>query len=954
VKDKAVVEQGGRSVLLRNAGYQTVAEAVAGRVAVGSRRVRAARGWYRKWSWVGGWIFAGLTLAPALLAVAWLLPGTGMLLAGRLLPAPMLIIFIPLAIALCYFAMRQLPTSWPRFPAGRDAARARAASAGPSAGAEEPAGALEGTGRAGAPEAARPSRLGRRSAVPAWAVLLTLAVAAGFTGWQVLERSQQAIVATSAGGYLQYAYWIAHHGTARIPVLPYDFGLPNSAANAVAAAGVQFTSPGFLAHGSTLSPAFMAGLPLVLAGGIWAHGVSGAFLVGPVLGGCAILSFAGLAGRLVGPRWAPAAALVLAVVLPEQYVSRTSLSEPLVQILLFGGLCLVLDSLAVRRHRRGIIASPARDLADAADPDGLDDPEDLASLDDPDGFDDPVTLDGSVSLDGSDGFDDPAGFEGSDGLDDPVSLGDAETSPDVSAGTSPGRTAETSPDVMVIAIGLPDSSAHRTSRTRTSQAKVEAIAESRVSIPWQAMTLAGLGGLALGLALLADIGSLSIVLPVFPFLAIMFVARRPQAAPLAAGLLVGIGLSVLAAVELARPYLSSLGPQLHDMGLAVAGFGIATALIAPLAFPPVRAGARRVVAWRLPLVGLGGNTHRVPLVQVVVESLAALVPVAALIGLAIRPSAQVTRAATDPYYIHYVASLQRLAGLAVDGRQQYYEQSLNWVIWYVGLPAVLLACGGAALLARRCVRALLHWQGAPAAARSWGLPLVIFGWSTAVTLWDPAIYPDQPWASRRLVPVALPGLICLALWVCSRVRMRAAELGAGQAAQGLVVGCSVLALVAPAAVTTFDPGYVGTGNSRHLAARGMALVATIKGEKPAVSTLCAAIDGASNGGAASVIIVDQSTASAFTQVVRGMCDVPTARMDGASPALIEHEVAAIERAGRRPVLLGSTSASVDLIGAVPQRVLYLSTTQDAQDLNGPPAAPWPLTYSTWMASPTGA
>ena len=37
------------------------------------------------------------------------MPGIGMLLAGRLLPMPMVIIFVPLAVALCYFAMRRLP-----------------------------------------------------------------------------------------------------------------------------------------------------------------------------------------------------------------------------------------------------------------------------------------------------------------------------------------------------------------------------------------------------------------------------------------------------------------------------------------------------------------------------------------------------------------------------------------------------------------------------------------------------------------------------------------------------------------------------------------------------------------------------------------------------------------------------------------------------------------------------
>ena len=76
---------------------------------------------------VPGRAFAAITVAPALLAVAWLLPGTGMLLAGRLRAVPMVIVFAPLAVALCYFAIGQLPTRWPRFgEAEPEAARAGA------------------------------------------------------------------------------------------------------------------------------------------------------------------------------------------------------------------------------------------------------------------------------------------------------------------------------------------------------------------------------------------------------------------------------------------------------------------------------------------------------------------------------------------------------------------------------------------------------------------------------------------------------------------------------------------------------------------------------------------------------------------------------------------------------------------------------------------------------------
>ncbi len=85
----------------------------------------------------------------------------------------------------------------------------------------------------------------------------------------------------------------------------------------------------------------------MLAAGTWLSGLGGALLMPAVLGGCAVLSFGGVVGRLAGGRWAPVGALVLAVSLPEIYVSRTPFSEPLVQVLLFGGLCMFIDSFGV-------------------------------------------------------------------------------------------------------------------------------------------------------------------------------------------------------------------------------------------------------------------------------------------------------------------------------------------------------------------------------------------------------------------------------------------------------------------------------------------------------------------------------------------------------------------------------------------------------------------------------
>ena len=70
------------------------------------------------------------------------------------------------------------------------------------------------------------------------------------------------------------------------------------------------------------------------------------------------------AGGAAGGAWqAVAGELVLAVCLPEVYVSRTPMAEPLVQVLLFGGLCLFIDSFVVRRRDAGAQGGPGGGLA---------------------------------------------------------------------------------------------------------------------------------------------------------------------------------------------------------------------------------------------------------------------------------------------------------------------------------------------------------------------------------------------------------------------------------------------------------------------------------------------------------------------------------------------------------------------------------------------------------------
>ena len=65
------------------------------------------------WQRVPGVLFAAVTVLPAVLVMAWLIPGLPLLLAGRFAGIPMIVISVPLAVALAVMVLRELPSAWP-------------------------------------------------------------------------------------------------------------------------------------------------------------------------------------------------------------------------------------------------------------------------------------------------------------------------------------------------------------------------------------------------------------------------------------------------------------------------------------------------------------------------------------------------------------------------------------------------------------------------------------------------------------------------------------------------------------------------------------------------------------------------------------------------------------------------------------------------------------------------
>jgi hypothetical protein len=243
----------------------------------------------------------------------------------------------------------------------------------------------------------------------------------------------------------------------------------------------------------------------------------------------------------------------------------------------------------------------------------------------------------------------------------------------------------------------------------------------------------------------------------------------------------------------------------------------------------------------------------------------------------------------------------------------------------------------------------------------WALPFAIVAWSVVTVLWDPSVVPWQPMASRRLVPVVLPGLVLFGVWMSSWVMSRASAYGASRTALVVVGACCVLALALPPLVTTLNPGAANSATSSDppkltskVALLGVGTSATYRGSAATASALCAAI-----GPSASVLVTDASTAATFAPVIRDLCGEPAALVvpgssAAASVAELEQVVRSVEQAGRRPVLLGPSRASVSLPGAEPRQAVSLRTAGDAESLTGAPTGTWPVSYAAWLAVPPSA
>jgi hypothetical protein len=407
---------------------------------------------------------------------------------------------------------------------------------------------------------------------------------------------------------------------------------------------------------------------------------------------------------------------------------------------------------------------------------------------------------------------------------------------------------------------------------------------------------AALAGLLLGLGLLVRIDAVRDLGLLVPIVAWLALRRHPAWWPLALGACAGAAYGVLDALGPAQAYVSDLA---HLVRTAAYG-GTALIVVAAVAVPLLR--DRR---WPLPSWAPAAAAGTVAL---------------GLLALALRPVFWTGYGTGGAW--PFIESLQREQGLPPDGQRSYAEQTLHWVSWYAGVPALLLAGVAAVALTYAVVRGRAErW------ALGLGVPLV----SAVLVLLSPSITPDHPWADRRLVPTVLPVVVLLALWAVAAAARHAGRWSRPVLAVGLVA-----VLLPPV-----------------LGSRALAFTRTEQGEPAAADAACAAF---APGEVA--LLVDARSRQEWTAVLREACDVPAFGVPGlnnddiATRAQVADVAARVRAAGGVPVLVAQSGDPLPRLTDRPQRrIVDLDTSEHERLITRPPTGLTPLSIELWRADP---
>jgi hypothetical protein len=388
------------------------------------------------------------------------------------------------------------------------------------------------------------------------------------------------------------------------------------------------------------------------------------------------------------------------------------------------------------------------------------------------------------------------------------------------------------------------------------------------------VAVGALGGLLMGALVSVRVDALLYVSLLAPLAAISIAVapdrarRRARLSAWASTLVVGVLVGLLGWIDLvdrSGRYVDDLAPQVAQLRLLViASYGVSAVGL--------------VAWWNLAWLRAAWSRLARP-----VSTIAAVAVVAALLaGWFVRPLVQEVTTGTP---FSAVESLQLRAGLPVEPARTYYEYSLWWMSWYLGIPALAAAIVGMGLLARRFLRG---------AAGPWGAGVLALGAASgALYWWNPSITPDHLWAMRRFVPAVLPSLAVL---VAVTLGSLLALLARHTVARAVTSVIAVVVVLVPPALTTWPV-------HRQSDQRGY---------------LYPVLDACGMAGDdAAMIVVGGAASLTLPQTLRSWCGVPVAAQGDA----FGRELA--------PVTAASIATSVAAEG----RELYL-VAQNPSDLGG--------------------
>ena len=458
----------------------------------------------------------------------------------------------------------------------------------------------------------------------------------------------------------------------------------------------------------------------------------------------------------------------------------------------------------------------------------------------------------------------------------------------------------------------------------------EAVAAGRL----RARRTALLAGALLGLTGLVRVDTVREIALLVPVAAVLWLRRHPAAVPLLTSGIVGIAVAAVPALWLARPYLDTISGSLEPLVAATAG-------LVALTFAAVAA-----YRWRERSRGPWRESAVRARVEGVLPWTAALLVVLVGAFLASRPLWQVVRQAPDDPGNLLVASLQEQQFLPIDGSRTYAEQSVTWVVWYVGVPvtvgALLAFAGAAALVVRWWLRSAPGRPGAGSALPPRWLVTGFVGFgSVVITLYRPAITPDHPWADRRLVPVVLPAVVIAATAVAAwAVRWARRRMPAWLLATATLA--AVAAVVVPAVQATLP----------------LAFAPTEVDEPLAVSAVCSRLHPGDVVVAVQDAVGGIRAQNEWVQVVRGVCGRPSAGLSPGPDAAtsLRRLGDLVHGAGGRLVLLsaaedgGTAPKALQNLGLQPRRATLVHTTEDQRLLMERPYDRAGLVVDVWLAT----